>query len=737
MKNIKYSIIIVYYKNEQDLIITLDSLYKFNPNNLFEVIIVDNSENTLIKSKLKKYKNLVYSNSGRNLGYGAGINYGAKKAKGEFLFILNPDVVFSQNILSTIYKEFSYRKNVGIIAPILLNLDNSVMDQGAKNIGFLDAIVKFSFLDKIFPNNFISRQYWTRKWNNNKPTKVDNVPGTALVIRKNLFDGIGGFDEKFFLYFEEFDLCDRVRALGYEIFIDSRLKLFHKWGTSTKLLENKNEIFINSRNYYFKKKFGIFKSLVLDLFLGININNLLFLLIFIFAGAIRLFNLSSVINLGIGDQGWFYLSARDMLMTNQIPLVGITSSHLWLHQGALWIYVLAVIFKIFKFSPLSPVVFTVFLDLITLALIYKLSSKIFNSMTGLLAAVFYAFSPYVVMASRMSYHTSFIPLLSILIIYSMYKWIKGNIMYFPLVLLLLSLLYNFELQTVIFVFLTLGIFIYGLIKRKNWVTSLKNKKIVALSLILLITPLLPILIFDIKNGFPQTFVFAGWIIYKTSSVFLGSSSEFSLGPILNYFSEFINRLFYIKFSLVSLGLLIASGIFGFYKAFIKKSGNFSIIILICFFLTLGIFINKTLSDAYLYSLIIPLILLVAAFLGSISKNKVFNIVFLVVLMGSLLTNLVYLNTSGYYEAYANKIKYFSKNEAAKYIVKDSNGRKFRLVGKGDGSQFISFLDYYKYLIWFYGGNIDQKSNLIYILYETPSGTKIIKGDRNVKYSNFN
>ncbi len=737
MKNFKYSIIIVYYKNEQDLIITLDSLYEFNPENLFEVIIVDNSEDTSVKSKLTKYKNLIYFNSGRNLGYGSGVNYGAKHAKGEFLFILNPDVVFTQNILSTIYKEFSKKTNIGIVAPLLLNSNKSIMSQGAKNVNFFDAVVKFSFLDKIFPNNFISKKYWTKKWNVNKPTRVDNVPGTAFVIRTRVFIEVGGFDEKFFLYFEEFDLCDRVRALGYEIFIDSRLKLVHKWGTSTKLLENKNEIFIESRNYYFQKKFGLFKSLVLNLFLSININNLIFLLIFVFAASMRIFHLSSVINLGIGDQGWFYLSARDMLLLNELPLVGITSSHLWLHQGALWTYVLAAIFKVFNFNPLSPVFFTVFLDLITLSLVYKLSSRIFNNTTGLVASVFYAFSPYVIMASRMSYHTSLIPFLTILTIYSLYKWTKGNFMYFPLLLLLLALLYNFELQTVIFIFITLLFFVYGLIKKKNWVTSLKNHKIVILSLVSVIIPLIPILIFDLKNGFPQTFVFAGWIIYKASSIFLNSNSEFALGPIVSYFSEFINRLFYIQFSLISLSLFLISSVYGFYRVFIKKSGSFVIIILICFFLVLGIFINKTLSDAYLYSLIIPLILLVSAFLGSIFKSKILNIIFIALIATSLLTNLIYLNTSGYYQAYEDKVKYFSKNEAAKYIVKDSNGRGARLVGKGDGSQFISFLDYYKYLIWFYGGNIDQKSNLIYILYETPSGTKIIKGDRNVKHNNFN
>ncbi len=737
MKNIKYSIIIVHYKNEKDLIETLNSLYKYSPKNLFEVIIVDNSENTEIKKKIIKYKNIIYCNSGKNLGYGGGVNFGAKRAKGEFLFILNPDVIFTQDVLSSIYKEFNKKINLGIIAPILLNSDNSVMEQGARNVGFFEALVKFSFLDKIFPNNFISRNYWTKKWNTNLPTKVDNVPGTAFVIRKSLFKEVKGFDERFFLYFEEFDLCDKVRALGYEIYIDSRLKLIHKWGTSTKLLENKNEIFIDSRNYYFKKKFGILKSFVINLFLGINLNNLLFLLIFAVAFGLRIYKFESTINLGIGDQGWFYLSARDFIVSFSIPLVGITSSHVWLHQGAMWTYILSFIFKLFSFNPLSPVIFTVILDLSTLVLIYKFSSKMFNPIIGLFAAIIYTFSTYVIMGSRMPYHTSPIPLLTLLFIFAMFKWIKGNINYFPVVLLLLSLLYNFELQTVIFMFTSFVVFIYGLLRRKNWVTNLKNRKTIIASVAFFILPLIPVLIYDLQNGFPQTFVFGGWIFYKAYLTLTSTHSDIALFPLIHYLVNFIDKLFFVESSFLSISLLILASVYALYNTFKERYLNFSILIVIIFFLILGIFINKTFSDAYLYSLIIPLILLVAAFLGNLIKRKSFNLALLVIVLIFLFTNFKYLNSSGYYDAYKQNNKYFSKTDAAKYVVKDSNGKQVRLVGKGDGSQFESFLDYYKYLIWFYGGNIDQKSNMIYILYETPYGTKIIKGDNNVKHSSSN
>src|SRR5437667_10490857 len=81
----------------------------------------------------------------------------------------------------------------------------------------------------------------------------------------------------------------------------------------------------------------------------------------------------------IGDQGWFYISARDMLINHTIPLVGIASSHPWLHQGALWTYILASIFWIFNFNPIIPAYFTSILDVLTIIIIYKVVSNMFSA----------------------------------------------------------------------------------------------------------------------------------------------------------------------------------------------------------------------------------------------------------------------------------------------------------------------------------------------------------------------
>ena len=126
-----------------------------------------------------------------------------------------------------------------------------------------------------------------------------------------------------------------------------------------------------------------------------------------------------------GDQGWFYLSAKDMLFTGNIPLVGIATSHPWLHQGPFWTYTLAIIFSLTHFNPLAPGYFTAGLGVIMVFLVYFIGRHLFSKNTGLIAAFFYSTSPLVIITARMPYHTSFIPLFVLAFIWSLYKSSKG------------------------------------------------------------------------------------------------------------------------------------------------------------------------------------------------------------------------------------------------------------------------------------------------------------------------
>ncbi len=112
-RTIEVSIIIVNYKVEKELLECIDSIKKSNTKTQYEIIVIDNSEN--------------------NVGYGAGNNLGAKKAKGEFLFFLNPDTKVFPGTIDNLVELIKKEKNVGIVAPLLLDQNqNPYKLQGSK-----------------------------------------------------------------------------------------------------------------------------------------------------------------------------------------------------------------------------------------------------------------------------------------------------------------------------------------------------------------------------------------------------------------------------------------------------------------------------------------------------------------------------------------------------------------------------------------------------------------------------
>ncbi|MFH0863678.1 MAG: glycosyltransferase family 2 protein [Candidatus Gottesmanbacteria bacterium] len=245
MSEIKLSIIIVKYHSEKYLQSCLASI---NKNSTYEIIIIDNDKD--------------------NVGYGGGCNKGAKLAKGKYLFFLNPDVLLFPNTIEILLKFIDAEEDVAIVAPLLFDEKKVPYPlQGNLELTPLVAIATFSFIHKYFPNNPFSFRYWLKDWDKIAIKEVEMVPGGTLLIRKQVFDRVGGFDNHFFLYFEETDLCHRVKKLGWRIFINPQAKAIHYWAKSTPDNNNTKRIFRQSRFYYFRKHWGIVPAVLVETFL--------------------------------------------------------------------------------------------------------------------------------------------------------------------------------------------------------------------------------------------------------------------------------------------------------------------------------------------------------------------------------------------------------------------------------------------------------------------------------------
>lgn len=241
------SIIIVKYRSKKYLPGCLTSIGK-DPR--WEVIIVDND--------------------GRNIGFGSACNQGAKKAKGKYLFFLNPDTIVQPKSVELLIVFLKKHRDVGIVAPLLLDKNRKPYKfQGTGEMTPRSAIFALSFLNKLWPNNPVSKKYWLADWNKKRAKEVAVIPGSALMIRKDVFEKVGGFDENFFLYFEESDLCKRVRKAGWRVFFEPEAKVVHFWGASTPRNKEIEKIFRRSRFYFFKKHYGFLSAFLVEIFLRI------------------------------------------------------------------------------------------------------------------------------------------------------------------------------------------------------------------------------------------------------------------------------------------------------------------------------------------------------------------------------------------------------------------------------------------------------------------------------------
>ncbi len=732
-KNIIVSIIIVNYKVRDELFECIDSILKTKQNIELEIIVVDNSEKDEVKSDLKKkFPKVKYIKSKSNLGFGAGNNLGAESAKSEYLFFLNPDTKIIKGKISSLVKFIKNNKKVGAVAPQLLNDKNEVYDeQGARELTPKRAVTILSFINRLFPKNRFWKEYWKIPWDKKRVKNVDVIPGTAFMIKKELFEKIGGFDEKYFLYFEEFDLCKNLIKSGYKNYILPDLKLAHKWGASTKKNESSKKYFIQSRFYYFRKNYGLIKSLIVENLLRLNKESVIILGIIVLGLGLRIYNLSYAMQF-LGDTAWFFIAARDILENGQLPLVGITSSHVWLHQGPYWSYILAIILKVFGFNPLNAGYFTIILDLLTLFSLYLFCKTFFNHKIAMLSALLYAISPFIIISAQIPYHTNPIPLLVILLLASILKWVRGERYYFPISIFLLAVLYNFQISSVPLFISFMVICAFGFIKRKKWFMKILNIRIFLISLLAFTVPMIPMLLFDIKNGFPQTLKVIIWIFYKIA-VFFGYppvNPAFADEPRRIFF-EFVllhlGRIYFVMNNYIGLILFIifiSIFIFGIIKS---KYKDLSLNVVFIFFIIPAIaFLGmNSRSQAYL-PMFYPTMIIIASYSITkiLNKNKFIG--------GLIVLTILFVNVFGIINYPKSSVSLSLRTEAVKKMINEANGSAYNMVGEGPSSEFASFIYPYEYLAWYLGNPSSNTDEKIKFYITDRADTIVIRKQINIK-----
>ena len=208
---------------------------------VYEIIVVNNSPEDKLSfagnSKVKVIEN-------KNLGFSQANNIGAKSAGGEYLLILNSDTLIRNDFLSDLVNTFD-KINFGVIGLKLYNPDGTFQLSVLNDVDFLGEL-KNKKAEKEFKNrniNYINGK--EKSLDNNSEVKF--VSGAAMFIKKDIYSLCGGFDERFFLFYEDVDLCKRINNRGFGVYFYSGSEIVHYKG------ENVNNKF-SEHTYYYSKK---------------------------------------------------------------------------------------------------------------------------------------------------------------------------------------------------------------------------------------------------------------------------------------------------------------------------------------------------------------------------------------------------------------------------------------------------------------------------------------------------
>ena len=236
MHNISFSIVIVNYQSQKNLEKCLASVLGKTKNIPAEIIVVNNDLNENLENISQKFPDVKIISARKNLGFGAGCNLGVSEANGEILFFLNPDTQIDLGNFSDISTLFQKNNNLGIVGANILTPEKTPQDwtHGPEMDIF-----------NLIKNNL--------KINLEISPKADWVSGTALFIPKKIFQELGGFDEKFFMYFEDVDLGKRTRALGKKVLHFPNFSVIHLSGQSYTNHRLQKKHYYTSQQYYFKK----------------------------------------------------------------------------------------------------------------------------------------------------------------------------------------------------------------------------------------------------------------------------------------------------------------------------------------------------------------------------------------------------------------------------------------------------------------------------------------------------
>lgn len=229
----KFSVVIVNYASWQLTAGCVGSLQATGYEG-FEVIVVDNDGPDAVEPpRLPGNVRLIQNRE--NAGFGRACNQGIAAATGEYVVLINPDTVVERDFFERMEDFFEGHPKVVLVGPRILDAEGKLQLSARREISILSGLLgRTSLLTRLFPKSSFVKNQFPAVSELESPTAVDWVSGACMVARREALTKLGGFDERFFMYFEDADLCRRVREAGWLVYYLPEVEVVHQTGGSSR-----------------------------------------------------------------------------------------------------------------------------------------------------------------------------------------------------------------------------------------------------------------------------------------------------------------------------------------------------------------------------------------------------------------------------------------------------------------------------------------------------------------------
>jgi GT2 family glycosyltransferase len=246
------SIITVNYNQTALTLDLLESIREQSYKNI-EIFVVDNaSKINPEKEILTQYPEVKFIRSEINLGFAGGNNLANPKVKGDYIFYINNDAEITEDCLEKLLRVFETEQNVGIISPLIC------YDKDLKVNG--NELIQYAGCTRVNQFTARNRTIGSKEENENQYNLLSEtgyIHGAAMLIDKKVIDNVGLMYDKFFLYYEELDWCERIRKSGYKIMVEPNAKIYHKESVTVGAMSTLKTYYLNrNRVLFMRRNFG-------------------------------------------------------------------------------------------------------------------------------------------------------------------------------------------------------------------------------------------------------------------------------------------------------------------------------------------------------------------------------------------------------------------------------------------------------------------------------------------------